>query len=149
MSVQSHTASTRGVSHWLGWGLSGLAVAFLVVDAGMKLLALPVVLEASGELGFPGEPMARQLGIILLLSTIFYAVPPTAVLGAILLTGYLGGAVAAHLRLGDPLFTHTLFGVYGGLLVWGGLYLRDANLRAIFPLRRSGSTRQSANERRV
>jgi DoxX-like family len=71
--------------------------------------------------------------MILLGCTILYAIPATAVLGAVLLTGYLGGAVAAHLRLGDPLFTHVLSGVYGGLLVWGGLYLRDPRVRAIFP----------------
>lgn len=117
-----------------GWVLSGLAIAFLVMDSVMKLLALPVVLRASGEIGFVGEGMARELGVILLVCTVLYAVPATAVLGAVLLTGYLGGAVAAHLRMHDPLLTHVLSGVYGGLLVWGGLYLRDPRLRAILPL---------------
>jgi hypothetical protein len=149
MSVQSQTPTARGASHWVGWGLSGLAIAFLVMDAAMKLLALPVVLKASAELGFQGEPIARELGIVLLLSTVLYAAPPTAVLGAVLLTGYLGGAVAAHLRVGDPLFTHTLSGVYGGLLVWGGLYLRDATLRAIFPLRRDEDAHRSAHDHQV
>ena len=79
--------------------------------------------------------MAHALGVILLTSTVLYAVPRTAMLGAVLLTGYLGGAVASHLRMHDPLLTHVLSGVYGGLLVWGGLYLRDLKLRAIFPLR--------------
>jgi len=105
------------------------------MDAIMKLLALPFVREASDRIGFHSETVIRELGVILLASTILYAVPPTAMLGAVLLTGYLGGAVAAHLRLGDPLFTHVLSGVYGGLLVWGGLYLRDPRLRAIFPWR--------------
>jgi DoxX-like family len=86
------------------------------------------------EIGFHGEALARELGVILLLCTLLYAAPPTALLGAILLTGYLGGAVASHLRVGDPLLTHVLSGVYAGLLVWGGLYLRDARLRALFPL---------------
>jgi len=138
MSDRSHAPGARGASHWVGWGLSGFAIAFLVMDAVMKLLALPLVLEASAALGFQGEAMARELGVILLLSTVLYAAPPTALLGAVLLTGYLGGAVAAHLRVGDPLFTHILSGVYGGLLVWGGLYLRDPRLRAIFPLFREG-----------
>jgi DoxX-like family len=115
--------------------LSGLAIAFLVMDAVMKLLALPVVLQASGQLGFVGVTMAHELGIILLTCTVLYAVPRTNMIGAVLLTGYLGGAVASHLRLHDPLATHILSGVYGGVLVWGGLYLRDPRLRAIFPLR--------------
>ena len=135
MSDQLQMSGARGASYWVGWSLSGLAIAFFVMDAGMKLLVLPVVLQASAALGFQGEGMARELGVILLLCTVLYATPPTAMLGAVLLTGYLGGAVAAHLRVGDPLFTHVLSGVYGGLLVWGGLYLRDARLRTIFPLR--------------
>jgi hypothetical protein len=118
-----------------GWVMSGLVIAFLLMDATMKLLALPVVLQAQAELGFQGEGMARGLGVILLVCTVLYAVPQTAVLGAIMLTGYLGGAVAVKLRVGDPLFTHILFGVYVGILVWGGLYLREARLRQILPLR--------------
>ncbi|HEX4556452.1 MAG TPA: DoxX family protein [Xanthobacteraceae bacterium] len=135
MSDQPHTPGTRRTSYWLGWGLSGVAIAFFLLDAAMKLLALPVVLQASAEIGFQGEILIRELGILLLLCTLLYAAPRTATLGAILLTGYLGGAVAAHLRVGDPLFTHVLSGVYGGILVWGGLYLRDTKLRAALPLR--------------
>jgi hypothetical protein len=135
MSDQPQTPGTRRMSYWLGWGLSGVAIAFFLLDAAMKLLALPVVLEASAEIGFQGEILIRELGIILLLCTLLYAAPRTATLGAILLTGYLGGAVAAHLRVSDPLFTHVLFGVYAGILVWGGLYLRDTKLRAALPLR--------------
>ena len=120
---------------WIAWVISGLAIAFLLMDATMKLLALPVVLEASAPLGFPGADMARGLGTVLLICTVLYAVPRTAVLGAILLTGYLGGAVATHVRVESPLFTHTLFGVYLGVMLWGGLYLRDIRLRALFPLR--------------
>jgi hypothetical protein len=115
--------------------MSGLVIAFMLMDATMKLLALPAVLEASGALGFAGVDMARGLGIVLLVCTLLYAAPRTAVLGAILLTGYLGGAVATHVRVGNPLFSHVLFGVYLGVLLWGGLYLRDAGLRALMPLR--------------
>ena len=126
-------ASGRGRT--IGWVLSGLVIAFLLMDATMKLLALSVVLETSGPLGFPGAAMARGLGVLLLLCTLLYAAPQTAVLGAILLTGYLGGAVATHVRVGDPLFSHILFGVYLGVFLWLGLYLRDARLRALVPLR--------------
>jgi hypothetical protein len=134
MPDQPQTPGTRRMSYWLGWGLSGVAIAFFLLDAAMKLLALPMVLQASAAIGFQGEILVRELGIILLLCTLLYAAPPTATLGAILLTGYLGGAVAAHLRVSDPLFTHVLFGVYVGVLVWGGLYLRDTKLRAALPL---------------
>ena len=128
-------AQTSGRGRTMGWALSGLAIAFLLMDATMKLLALPVVLETSGPLGFPGAAMARGLGVLLLVCTLLYAAPQTAVLGAILLTGYLGGAVATHVRVGDPLFSHILFGVYVGVFLWLGLYLRDARLRALVPLR--------------
>jgi hypothetical protein len=119
----------------LGWSLSVLAIAFFVMDASMKLLALPVVLQANSAMGFEGVGMARTLGALLLGCTVLYVIPSTAVLGAVLLTGYLGGTVAAHLRVGDPFFTHVMSGVYGAILAWGGLYLRDARLRALVPLR--------------
>jgi hypothetical protein len=125
----------RSATYWAGWVMSGLVIAFMLMDATMKLLALPVVLEASGELGFHGAAMARGLGVVLLICTLLYAAPQTAVLGAVLLTGYLGGAVATHVRAESPLFTHVLFGVYLGALAWAGLYLRDARLRALFPFR--------------
>jgi hypothetical protein len=126
-------ASGRGRT--IGWVLTGLVIAFLLMDATMKLLALSVVLEAQEPLGFSGAATARGLGVLLLACTLLYAAPQTAVLGAILLTGYLGGAVATHLRVGDPLFSHILFGVYLGVLLWLGLYLRDARVRALVPLR--------------
>ena len=126
-------ASGRGRT--IGWVLSGLVIAFLLMDATMKLLALPVVLEAQAPLGFAGAGVARGLGVLLLVCTLLYAAPQTAVLGAILLTGYLGGAVVTHLRVGDPLFSHILFGVYLGVSLWLGLYLRDARVRALVPLR--------------
>ena len=125
----------RGTAYWIGWGMSALVIAFMLMDATMKLMALPIVLETSAQLGFVGAAMARGLGFILLGGTVLYAVPRTATLGAILLTGYLGGAVATHVRVGSPLFSHVLFGVYVAALMWGGLYLRDARLRALVPLR--------------
>jgi hypothetical protein len=107
------------------------------MDSIMKLLALPVVLEASSALGFTGEFMARMLGAVLIACTVLYAVPRTSVLGAILLTGYLGGAVATHVRVGNPMFSHVLFGVYVGVFIWAGIYLRDPKLQALFPIRKN------------
>jgi hypothetical protein len=115
-----------------GWVLSGLVIAFLLMDATMKLLALPVVAEASAALGWPDDAgTARLLGALLLSITVLYAVRRTSILGAILLTGYLGGAVATHARISSPLFTHILFGVYLGVLAWAGLYLRNQKLREL------------------
>ena len=129
-------SNVRDWKYRTGWILSWLAILFLAMDATMKLLALPVVLDAGAALGLGGARMARALGTILMVCTILYAVPRTAVLGAILLTGFLGGAVATHMRAGDPLFSHVLFGVYLGVVVWTGIYLRDVNLRALVPIRK-------------
>lgn len=119
-----------------GLAMSGLVVAFMLMDSGMKLAALDVVIETTAGLGYPASPdLARGLGAVALACTLLYAWPRTAVLGAILLTAYMGGAVATHLRVGSPVFSHLLFGVYLGVLVWGGLYLRDARVRALLPLR--------------
>jgi hypothetical protein len=117
---------------WTGWVMSGLVIAFMLFDGGIKLVPLDIVIKTSEQMGIPGS-LARPLGVIGLACTVLYAIPRTSVLGAILLTGYMGGAIASHLRLGDPLFTHTLFGVSLGLLAWGGLYLRDGRLRALIP----------------
>lgn len=116
--------------------VSGFVALFLLVDAGFKLIRpLPApAVEAFGKLGYPVE-FAAGLGLLLLSCVALYLIPRTSVLGAILLTGYLGGAVASHVRVGDPLFSHALFPVYVGLLVWGGLYLREAKLRVLVPLR--------------
>jgi TRAP-type C4-dicarboxylate transport system permease small subunit len=113
--------------------LSGLVVAFLLVDGAMKLVPLDIVLQTHRELGIPPE-LARTLGVLTIVCAALYAFPRTAVLGAILLTAYLGGAIATHVRIGSPLFTHVLFGVYLGLMVWGGLYLRDPRVRALIPV---------------
>ena len=119
-----------------GWALSGLALAFFAMDAGGKLLAPELMIANSPPLGIPADPgFYRELGLILAVCTLLYAFPRTAFLGAVLLTGYLCGAIASHLRVGSPLFSHTLFGIYLGLFVWGGLWLREPRLRAIFPLK--------------
>ena len=119
---------------WTGWGLTGLVALFLAMDGTMKLMDAPQVRTATMQLGWPLQ-LDRTLGVIDLACMALYAFPRTAVLGAILTTGLCGGAIAAHLRLGDPLFSHVLFGVYVGVMAWGGLWLRDAKLRALMPLR--------------
>jgi hypothetical protein len=125
----------------VGIALSSLAVLFLLVDAVMRLLALPAVLSSNAQLGYPGtEQFARDLGAVLLVCTLLYAWPRTAVLGAIVLTGYLGGAIATHVRIGSPLLSHVLFGLYVALFVWGGLVLRDERVRGLF-LDRGGFNR--------
>jgi hypothetical protein len=135
--IESIQSTVRDWKYRVGWILSSLAILFLVMDSTMKLLALNVVLESGATLGFSGVDTARGLGIVLIVCTILYAVPRTAVLGAILLTGYLGGAVATHVRVGNPLFSHVLFGVYLGVIVWAGIYLRDARLRLLIPVRKT------------
>jgi hypothetical protein len=119
---------------WTGRALSGLVIMFLLFDGAIKLVPWPVVTETMDRMGYgPTETLARSLGIITLVCTILYAVPPTSILGAILLTGYLGGAMASHVRIGSPLFSHILFGFYLGLMVWGGLWLRNRSLRTLIP----------------
>ena len=119
---------------WTGRIISALPALFLVMDGVMKLMKPDFVVKATVQLGFP-ENVIFPLGVVVLVCVILYAIPRTAVLGAILLTGYLGGAVATHVRAGDPLFSHVLFPVYFGILLWGGLYLREERLRALIPLR--------------
>ena len=118
---------------WTGRTLSGLAVAFLLVDAGMKLLRLPVAVEATVTLGYPPGSVFG-IGVVLLVCTALYIVPRTSILGAVLLTGYLGGAIATHVRVGNPLFSHILFPTYVAALIWGSLYFRDARVRALVQL---------------
>ena len=116
--------------------ISGLVIAFLAFDGVFKFVkpAPAPVVETFARLGWSLN-LAPVLGTILLVSVALYVIPVTSVLGAILLTGYLGGAVATHFRVGDPLFSHILFPTYLGVLLWGGLYLRDPRLRALIPLR--------------
>jgi len=127
---------TSGRTLWSGRIIIGFVVLFLLVDAGFKLIRpLPApAVEAFGKLGYP-VAFAGGIGILLLACVAVYLIPRTSVLGAILLTGYLGGAVASHVRVGDPWFSHALFPVYVGLLIWGGIYFREPRLRAVIPLR--------------
>jgi hypothetical protein len=114
--------------------MTGLAVPFLVFDGLVKFTSMAAVVDASNQLGIPLH-VNPGIGILLLVCVALYAFPRTSVLGAILLTGYLGGAVAMHMRVGNPLFSHLLFPTYIGALIWGGLYLRDPRLRELIPLR--------------
>jgi len=118
---------------WTGRAMSGLAILFLIFDGVTKAIKVPAVLKASAQLEYP-VGLIPLIGIILLVCTLLYAIPRTSVLGALLLTGYLGGAVAAQLRIGNPVF-ETVFPILFALLVWGGLYLRENRLRALIPFR--------------
>jgi hypothetical protein len=119
---------------WAGRVLSGLAILFLLFDGLIKLPPLEIVVTTSKEMGLPATAsFARFLGIVTLACTALYAWPRTALLGAVLLTGLFGGAIATHLRIGSPLFSHTLFGLYLGIVVWGGLWLRDDRVRRVMP----------------
>ena len=137
MTTIAATMPVSTPARWIGRILSSLVIVFLMLDGAIKLVPWPVVTETMDGIGYgSSETLARSLGVITLVCTILYAVPPTSILGAILLTGYLGGAMASHLRIGSPLFSHILFGFYLGLMVWGGLWLRDKSLRASIPFRR-------------
>lgn len=121
-------------SSWAGIIVSAIPILFLLMDAIGKLVKPEPVVTGTVALGY-SEAVIVPLGVVLLICTILYAVPMTSILGAILLTGYLGGAVATHVRVGSPLFTHLLFPVYLGIMIWLGLFLRDVRLRSLVPLR--------------
>ncbi len=133
MELGAQTVPVSKKMLWTGRITSALPALFLLFDAVAKLVKPAPVVEATVRLGYP-ESVILGLGIVLLASTVLYLIPRTAVLGAILLTGYLGGAVATHVRVGAGLFS-VLFPVFFGVLVWGGLFLRDDRLRALIPLR--------------
>ena len=116
---------------WTSRIMSGLVVLFLIFDGVTKLMTINAVVEGMRKLGYP-VPLAPVIGTILLICVVLYVIPRTAPLGAILLTGYLGGAVASQLRIGMPLLGYTLFPIYVAALAWGGLYLRDSRVRALF-----------------
>lgn len=133
------TVSTGTISNsaiWVGRGLSGLVTLFLLFDGAIKLIPLDIVITTSLQLGIPTD-LARTLGVLTLIGTMLYAIPRTSVLGAIWLTGYIGGAIYVHVLAGSPLLSHTFFGIYLALMMWGGLYLRDERVRALIPLRRT------------
>ncbi|MFC1457668.1 DoxX family protein [Microvirga arabica] len=131
-TATAEAAPTSSGLVWTGRVLSGLVVLFLLFDGAIKLVPLQVVIDTVIPLGWPADPVTwRALGLVLIASTLLYAYPRTAFLGAVLLTAYLGGAVAAHVRVGSPLFSHILFGVYVGVALWVGLWLRDPRIRAL------------------
>jgi hypothetical protein len=127
-------ATTSKSQLWTARILTGLAAAFLLFDAAIKLLELAPAIQGTTALGFSTSATFR-IGVVELACVAIYLIPRTSMLGAILLTGYFGGAIASHARIGDPLFSHVLFPTYIAALIWGGLYLRDAGLRILVPVR--------------
>ena len=135
MQPSAQTASTSTRMLWTGRILSGVAVLFLTFDAVVKFTTIAPVVQAFAQLGYP-IGLAPTIGLIALVCVAVYVIPRTSVLGAILLTGYLGGAIASQVRIGSPLFSHVLFPIYVAALLWGGVYLREPRLRALLPVRR-------------
>jgi hypothetical protein len=130
-SISLPSPATRPVSRrWAGRIVSGLPVAFLIFDSVIKLVKIGPVTESMARMGYP-DHLARGIGLLEICCLAVYLVPRWAALGATLLTGFLGGAVATHLRLGDPLASHTLFPIYVATMLWAGLWLRDARVRAL------------------
>jgi DoxX-like protein len=129
------TLDTAKLSRWTGRTMTALFVLFMVFDTSIKLMRLQIVADAMRQLGYPAG-MGFPIGALEVVMLALYLIPRTAILGVVLFTGLFSGAVASHLRAGDPLFSHVLFGVYLGVLAWGGLWLRDEALRALFPVRR-------------
>ena len=128
-------SSGRGAA-WTGRIISGFAVLFMLFDSITKILQTPYVIKASANLGYPASDIP-VIGMILLRCVVVYVIPRTLIIGAVLLTGYLGGAVESNLRIGTPLFSNILFPVYFGILVWTGLYLRNRRVRDLFSLKKA------------
>ena len=133
MATGSQTYGPAKWRKWIGRSISGFMIAFLLFDGIAKLVLERHVIEATAQIGYSLD-VIRPLGVICLACTLLYAIPRTSVLGAILLTGYLGGAIASKVRIEDPMFSSVLFGVYFGILVWLGLFLRDERVRSLIPL---------------
>lgn len=128
------TLSTGAISRasiWTGRVVTSLISVLLAMDAGMKVFMLGPAVSGTAQLGYPPH-IVFPLGVIQVVSLVLYLIPRTSVLGAVLWTGYLGGAVATHVRLDNPLFTHTLSPIYVAVMLWGGLWLRDRRLRNMF-----------------
>jgi DoxX-like family len=137
--MHSMTQSTTSKKMlWTGRIVSGLVVVAMLFDASLKILRVPAVVEGTTKVGYPANSIL-PIGVVLLVCVILYAIPRTSILGAILLTGYLGGAVATNVRISSPLLSYGLVPAYIGVLAWGGLFLRDALLRQLIPLRSSNS----------
>jgi hypothetical protein len=130
---------------WIGRIMSYIAVLFMFLDGTIKVLRLEQAVEATVQLGYP-ESLVITIGVLELICIVVYVIPQTSILGAILLTGYLGGAVTTNLRIGTPLFSHILFPIYLGILIWGGLFLRDNVLRTLIPLRKTVETETKKKE---
>lgn len=131
-STPDSTPAQRRTAHVL----TTLAALFLTFDTVLKVLRLTPAVEGTKALGYPVDTVVL-IGAIELVCLVLYLVPRTAVLGAVVMTGYLGGAVATHVRIGNPLLTHTLFPIYVATMLWAGVYLREPRLRALVPLRRA------------
>ncbi len=134
-TLPTATPRPSKAARWAARITTGISVAFLLFDASLKLFATPEAIEGTGALGYSADVLV-PLGIVQLACLILYLVPRTAILGALLWTGYLGGAIATHVRVGNPLFSHTLFPIYVAVLLWAGLWLRDMRVRALLPLRK-------------
>lgn len=133
--MPSELQSTSKGMLWTGRVLSGLVTLFMLFDAAVKIMKVPAAVQGTMALGYPLSTLVG-IGVACLVCVILYTIPQTAVFGAILLTGYLGGAVASNVRMSYPWFSYALAPVYVAILMWGGLYLRDARLRALVPLRK-------------
>ena len=133
-TTNAASRAPRGKLYWAGWVVSSLVGAFLALSASFKFFAPAMVRETMVTLGWPAEH-DLFIGVIETACVILYLIPRTALLGAILETALLGGAIATQVRINNPLFSHELFGVYLGLMIWAGLWLRDPRLRAMLPLR--------------
>jgi hypothetical protein len=134
LTGRSSAPKTPKFGLWAGRTMTALFVLFMVFDTSIKLMRMKVVDDALIALGYP-VGLGFPIGVLEAILLALYLIPRTALLGAVLFTGLFGGAIASHVRIGSPLFSHVLFGVYLGLLAWGGLWLRDEKLRAQFPLR--------------
>lgn len=132
--MQALAQPISNAAMWTGRVISGLVIAFMIFDGGIQVMAFDFVTEGMAQFGIPGE-FARPLGIVTLVCTLLYALPQTSILGAVLLTGILGGTIATHLRGTDPLLPHVASALVIASFVWGGLWLRDPRLRALMPLR--------------
>jgi hypothetical protein len=130
MSIEASDKRRR----MIGYALTAFVALFLTFDTVLKVLQLGPAMQGTIELGYPADSVL-VIGVIELVCLVLYLIPQTSVFGALLLTGYLGGAIATHVRIGSPLLTHKLFPIYVALLVWGGLYLREPRLRALLPFR--------------
>ena len=138
MQTIAETAPQPKAMLWAGRIVTGIVIAFMIFDVGIKLIEMDVVREGMMRLGYPLRLASGfEIGVIEAICLILYIIPRTSVLGAILLTAVMGGAIASHLRVGDPLPTHTLFGVYLGVLIWAGIYLRNPRLRDLIPVQTS------------